>query len=289
MTEAGDIRPIAAANAGSAAPNMRLSQARQAQNLTTAEVARRLKLSVWQIEALESGEYQRLPGVVFVRGFIRNYARLLKLEPEELVQAATSLLPQPAPSPEAAPSRDIPFPTATTSRWKGYAAATAGIVALLAVYEYFFNEEPRTVAPKPGPVAVLPFPQKPRPAVPTKIPQEAPASQPAAVAEPPPQVAEATPPAVPTSASQPRERVTHPDARELSFVFDEESWVEIRDRNDQTIFAQLNQAGTTRRVSGVPPLHIVVGNSQGVRMTYAGRDIDLARHTKLDVARLTLE
>jgi len=289
MTEAGDIRPIAAANAGSAAPNVRLSQARQAQNLTTAEVARRLKLSVWQIEALESGEYQRLPGIVFVRGFIRNYARLLKLEPEELVHAATSLLPQPAPSPETPPSRDIPFPTTATSRWKSYAAATAGIVALLAVYEYFFNEEPRTVATKPGPVAALPSPQKPRPAVPTKKPQEVPASQPAAAAEPSPQVAEATPSAVPTSASQPRERVIHPDAREVSFVFDEESWVEIRDRNDQTIFAQLNQAGTTRRVSGVPPLHIVVGNSQGVRMTYAGRDIDLARHTKIDVARLTLE
>lgn len=303
MTEAGDIRPIAAANAGSVAPNVRLSQARQAQNLTTAEVARRLKLSVWQVEALESGEYQRLPGVVFVRGFIRNYARLLKLEPEELVHAATSLLPQPAPSPEAPPSRDIPFPTTATSRWKSYAAAAAGIVALLAVYEYFFNNEPGTVATRPGPVAALPSSQQPPPAVPTKKPREAPAKpqeapakpqevpagQPAATAEPSPQVAEATPPAVPTSVSPPRERVIHPDAREVTFVFDEESWVEIRDRNDQTIFAQLNQAGTTRRVSGVPPLHIVVGNSQGVRMTYAGRDIDLARHTKIDVARLTLE
>jgi hypothetical protein len=33
----------------------------------------------------------------------------------------------------------------------------------------------------------------------------------------------------------------------------------------------------------------VVGNSQGVQMTYNGREIDLARHTKIDVARLTLE
>jgi cytoskeleton protein RodZ len=72
-------------------------------------------------------------------------------------------------------------------------------------------------------------------------------------------------------------------------VFDEESWVEVRDRNDQTLFAQLNRAGTTRRVSGLPPLSIVVGNAQGVRMTYDGRAIDLARHTKIDVARLKLE
>jgi len=79
------------------------------------------------------------------------------------------------------------------------------------------------------------------------------------------------------------------EAREVRFVFDEESWVEVRDRNDTVIFYQLNASGTTRRVSGLPPLTIVVGNAHGVRMTYAGQPVDLARHTKIDVARLTLE
>jgi cytoskeleton protein RodZ len=65
--------------------------------------------------------------------------------------------------------------------------------------------------------------------------------------------------------------------------------VEIRDSSDRTIFSQLNLAGTTRRVSGVPPLSIVVGNAHGVKMTYGGKPVDLARHTKIDVARLTLE
>ncbi|MGH8622173.1 MAG: DUF4115 domain-containing protein, partial [Burkholderiales bacterium] len=104
-----------------------------------------------------------------------------------------------------------------------------------------------------------------------------------------PQAAAAAPAKAAAGASPPRERIAHPDARELTFVFDEESWVEIRDRNDETIYAQLNRAGTTRRVSGVPPLHVVVGNSQGVRMTYDGREVDLTRHTKIDVARLTLK
>jgi len=288
MTETGDIQLIAAARAGSAAPNLRLSQARQAQNLTTAEVARRLKLSVWQVEALESGQYQRLPGAVFVRGFIRNYARLLKLDPEELVHLDTGLVPQSAPLPESSPSRDIPFPTAETWRWQRYAAAAAVIVALLSVYEFFFNDEPEKVTPQPGPVAALPSTQKPRPVVPSKKPQEAEAKEPTAAAVSSPQIAPPSPAAA-AGVSQKQERIVHPDEREVRLVFEEESWVEIRDRNDQTIFSQLNQAGTTRRISGMPPLSIVVGNAQGVRMTYAGRDIDLARHTKIDVARLTLE
>jgi len=288
MTEAADIRPIAAANAGGAAPDVRLSQARQAQNLTTADVARRLKLSVWQVEALESGQYQQLPGAVFVRGFIRNYARLLKLDPEELVHAATGLLPQSAPSPETPPSKDIPFPAAGARRWPRYAAAAAVIVALLAVYEFFFNDEPGTVGTRPGPVAALPSSQQSRPA-PSKKPRDVQARQPAAATESSPEVTRVAPVVVSAGASQPQERVTPPDQREVRLVFEEESWVEIRDRNDQTIFSRLNQAGTTRRVSGAPPLYIVVGNSQGVRMTFAGREIDLARHTKIDVARLTLE
>ena len=285
MTEAGNIRPIAAAEAGSAAPYVRLSQARQAQDLTTADVARRLKLSVWQIEALESGQYQRLPGMIFVRGFIRNYARLLKLDPEELVHAATRLLPQPAPLPETSPSKVMPFPAARTWRWQRYAAAAAVIVALLAVYEFYFNDEPGTVTPRPGPVAALPSSPEPQPAVPSRKPRQDPPTPPTAATVSSPQIA----PASPAGGSQQQERIVSPDEREVRLVFEEESWVEVRDRDDQTIFAQLNQAGTTRRIRGVPPLHIVVGNSQGVRMTYAGRDIDLARHTKIDVARLTLE
>ena len=301
MSEAHDI-PAAPAPEAGAAPNVRLSQARQAQNLTTADVARHLKLSVWQVEALESGRYQQLPGPIFVRGFIRNYARLVKLDPEELVQAVSGLLPPVVLPPEAPPSRDIPFPAGGTRRWPKYAVAVVVIVGVLAAYEFYFNEERYTVTTQPGPVAAGPArkeapPTAPKTArkeatpvasAPPKAREAAPKPAPAAMA-PAQQVVAPAPAAATTSATPQRERVPHPDDREVRFVFEEDSWVEIRDRNDQTIFSQLNRAGTTRRVSGLPPLHIVVGNSQGVRMTYAGRDIDLARHTKIDVARFTLE
>ena len=98
--------------------------------------------------------------------------------------------------------------------------------------------------------------------------------------------AEARPPVVVVSRE---ERPFDPDERELRFVFEADSWVEVRDRLDRVIFYQLNAAGTTRRVSGLPPLTVVVGNAHGVKMTYAGQPVDLARHTKVDVARLTLE
>jgi cytoskeleton protein RodZ len=291
MNDAGDIR--AAAPGAGMPPNERLAQARQAQGLSTGEVARQLKLSVWQVEALESGQYQQLPGPIFVRGFIRNYARLLKLDPEELVHAVTDSLPAAAELADSPQARDIPFPSGGPRRWVRYAAGVAVVVVLLAVYEFYFNKEPATVATEVPPAATPPVkePQAAAPAKPTreasaKTSREAQTKPPATAPAPTPQVAAVAPAAA--SAPQPRERVAHPDDRELRFVFDEESWVEVRDRNDQTIFSQLNRAGTTRRIVGLPPLQIVVGNSQGVRMTFDGREIDLARHTKIDVARLTV-
>lgn len=288
MSEAHDI-PAAPAPEAGAAPNVRLSQARQEQNLSTADVARHLKLSVWQVEALESGRYQQLPGPIFVRGFIRNYARLVKLDPEELVQAVSGQLPPVTLPPESPPSQDIPFPAGGTRSWPKYAAAVVVIVGLLAAYEFYFNEERYTVATHPGPVAAAPARKEAPPAPPA--PKATEASQKPAAVEPAPARQVVAPATATASASAipPQDRVPHPDDREVRFVFEEDSWVEIRDRNDQTIFSQLNRAGTTRRVSGLPPLHFVVGNSQGVRMTYAGREIDLARHTKLEVARFTLE
>src|SRR5258706_9374755 len=85
-----------------------LLAAREAQSLSVADVARQLKLSVHQVEALEAGEYHRLPGPVFVRGFIRNYARLLKVDPEQWLHSAADSLPRVEPRPAAPPSQEIP-------------------------------------------------------------------------------------------------------------------------------------------------------------------------------------
>ncbi|HUF82919.1 MAG TPA: helix-turn-helix transcriptional regulator, partial [Burkholderiales bacterium] len=115
-------------------PGKRLAEARQAQNQTTAEVARQLKLSVWQIEALESGRYEQLPGPMFVRGFIRNYARLVRLDPNELLDAAGETLSQQAPPRERPPSQDIPFPEQRKSRWP-LAAAGLIVVGVLVVHD----------------------------------------------------------------------------------------------------------------------------------------------------------
>src|SRR6266705_2330732 len=59
------------------------------------EVAQQLKLAPRQVIALEDEDFAQLPGRTFVRGFVRNYARLLNLNGDELL----ALLPDAAHAP----------------------------------------------------------------------------------------------------------------------------------------------------------------------------------------------
>ena len=68
-------------------PGAVLAAARAAQALTVENVAGRLKLASFQIKAIEADDFSTLPGAVFARGFVRNYARLLNLDAEPLMLA----------------------------------------------------------------------------------------------------------------------------------------------------------------------------------------------------------
>jgi cytoskeleton protein RodZ len=45
-------------------------------------VAQSLKLGPRQVAALENEDWQSLPGNTMIRGFVRNYARLLNIDVE---------------------------------------------------------------------------------------------------------------------------------------------------------------------------------------------------------------
>jgi len=75
-----------------------------------ADVAAQLRISARQVQALEADRYADLPGAVFVRGFIRNYARVLKLDPVPLLHALEPALAQEAPLRAHATSGTLPVP-----------------------------------------------------------------------------------------------------------------------------------------------------------------------------------
>ena len=76
----------------------RLRLARELRQMSVNDVAQALKLGSRQVQALENGNWQGLPGQTFVRGFVRNYARLLQIDPTPLMDQLDDTLEKPADS-----------------------------------------------------------------------------------------------------------------------------------------------------------------------------------------------
>ena len=316
---ASSDQPVSSTDSGSGAA---LLAERRRQNLSLGDVSRQLKLSVRQVEALERDDFSGYQGPVFVHGFIRNYAKLLALDPVPLIRAADRLL-NPAPVQVEAgpvPARVSDAPRGGKSMWP-FVAGT--VVVVLVAGLMFMNrggnepEEPQVPKLSAGEqLAAVPATNEKRqpdarPAdkriagkpVVDKPVAEKPVTEKSSAEKPAPkkQVEErgAAEKRVEASAPASQENLPRPITRSeametgprmrIRMIFDQDSWVEIKDRSGNTVFGQLNAAGTRRSASGEPPLSIVVGNAAGVRLFKGDKSIDLAPHTRVDVARLTIE
>ena len=285
---------IAATPADTAAllPGAALAAARVAQGLSIEDISRQLKLSVSQIKSIEADDHSRLPSQVFVRGFIRSYARMVKLD-------AALLLPPKVASPvpiesavadvtagQAAASadvrmlRDTPGDAIEPSSYRQLPILMAVIACLLlglAYYEFVLNVPPAPATPS------LPVQPVPMPVVPSAIAAPEPGAPTAAL-----NTDKAILPIEGLALKKSGEPVSEA-SHDLRFVFNGESWVEVRDGTGQVVLSRTNAAGTERRVLGNPPFSLVIGNSSQVQLTYNGKVIDLATHATEDVARLQVE
>ncbi len=77
-----------------------LSQQRELRGLSRDEVSRVTKISPSLITALEEGQVERLPGRVFIVNYVRAYAQVIGLEPDEAVlryEEVDKATPEPSP------------------------------------------------------------------------------------------------------------------------------------------------------------------------------------------------
>ena len=299
-----------------------LRDARERLGLSVADVSNRLKFAPRQIEALEADEITRLPGIAFVRGFIRSYAKFLQIDPVPLLATLPSASGQPAAAIESA-SMSVPFTYASKGRsnkmvWM--AAGVAGII-LLGILVNFYYSPPQVTTSIVEPVDIPPVETQPESAVvPTSavaVTQSAiqpsssivqpvapvppvtnvPVTQPRSALSPNIKPASATLSAPPSSQSSNSSSgvISSPtdiksgEQALIHLAFDDESWVEVFDKNGKSLFAKLNPRGGEERVTGTPPFSLVIGNASGVRLYYQGKRIDLTPYNKAEVAHVTLK
>lgn len=326
MTEVHlDPQGSAAPPADAAAVGAQLRRVRENRGETTGDVAHALKLTSRQIEAMEAGRLDLLPGPAFARGFLRNYARYLGVDPAAVLIAfefeagaqAVELLPvsnAEGVMPTGGASRAVQIP----------AALVAGVLLVAVIAGWYFDwfqmpGEPVAVTEQvsepasPGEAThtseavAVPAPGVTSPAVGSVSPVLAPMPAPPAVATAtapmnPIPVAPVAPAGAPAADSAPPANVPAivPPApvveaprtdgvAHMVFRFGGESWVEVRDASGAIVYSGISNAGSTRTVQGKPPFALVVGNARQVSLEYRGKPYDLSPHVRVSVARLTLE
>ncbi len=67
-------------------PGQILRSAREAAGMSLKEVAEKLRLNLAKLESIEKDDFSAIPEPIFIRGYLRSYAQLLKLAPEKVLQ-----------------------------------------------------------------------------------------------------------------------------------------------------------------------------------------------------------
>lgn len=272
-------QPVASGEPSTAAGvGASLRAAREARNMSIADAAQSLKLGPRQVEALEAENWQALPGNTMIRGFVRNYARLLGMDSDQLMHRLDSVQLQQTAQLQvsAGTSASLPYSGNRRVERRDHLAIIAGLLLLaLALLAYFFLP--------------LDLWQEKVSALLDRNTTQSPVQAPAAAA----------PAALPAASGESVTVLATPNttvlgdaaagARAIRLSFVRPAWVEIRDGRGQTVFSELGQAGSQRVVEGQPPFSLVVGNAANVSVEYQGKVLDLAQYSKGDVARLTLE
>jgi len=284
--------------AAATTPGAVLASAREKLGLTIADVAGQMRISPRQVEAIEADRYTELPGAVFVRGFVRNYARVLRLDPVPLLHALEPALDRDAPLRAHEIAGSIPGPgrPGRTVGWLGVLLVLVACVLGAGLYEYLRTKpeaaESRSTVTHPAAEVVAQ----------AREPKSSP--EPSLAQVPPNPSGEAQPPTVESSAPVVAAVVeAHPPAREsagtaaagasrsarIVVEFLRESWIEIRDRSGTVVYSGTGTPASKRSVDAEPPLNVVVGNVAGVRITYNETPVDMTPYAARNIARLTLE
>ncbi len=307
-------------------PGARLRAAREAAGLSLDQVAQQLKLAPRQVKALEEESFGELPGRTFSRGFVRNYARLVHLDAQDLLAHLPDVAQAPAlesPTLHSTGTMIAELPSASAQkaglgRWL-IPLILIGCIVAAAAYEWYRGgltngaEPARSVSDatdrRASPTAASSV------ALPNPLAGGAPASAPQSASAQPGPSSSALSSAAPFSSALPSPapasfalssaapQTTTPTAAAatptgstavsgdaaLLLTYQGPSWTEIRDRSGQFVVSRLVAPGSVEPIKGAPPFDIVLGNAHAVTLVYRGKPVDLSPYIRQNVARLTLK
>lgn len=126
-------------------PGERLQAARIQQGLSLEDVANRMHLSINILEAIEENDFEEITAPIFVKGYLRAYARIVSLDEDEVITLYSDFYSEEDP-PISSTSNMVPELTVTDARikWTTYLVIIV-LGALLAAW--WWNKEQNQESP----------------------------------------------------------------------------------------------------------------------------------------------
>jgi cytoskeleton protein RodZ len=279
-----------------------LRDARLARGLSIEDIVRTLKFNRLQIEAIEAGHLDIVSGSVFLRGLVRNYARLLKLDAEPLLKILDKQVPVQKLEICMPKNMGIALPKSDTHQVLPFIVASVLLLLVagaMTTWHYLDSGANRGEVTRNRTHAVPTNPVVPQqvvqhegtdPDVPSvEIGQQVTAAMQSSTATTPQPTTAVTQPVTvvqPTAAATPV--VPPAGGRQLLFEFQGESWLEVKDVSGAVVLSGVYRSGT-QSVTGQAPFEIVIGNAGVVVLRDDDKPVDLKPYTRLEVARLILK
>lgn len=247
-------------------PGMRLRQLREKDNVSVKHIADRLFLDIGVIERLEADDYEHLPPPIFIRGYMRNYAKLLGIKPESITDDFDPEGRQPKLHPqmkrEEQTNRHDLLPT----------LATIAVIITLLVLAVMWRPSPE-------------------PSLPTELLPDQQVDEPPILLPELPKPEESSEGVINNTDGQPV--VGEPTSNETSIAetppvndktikihFKARSWIRVVDKTNATLHDGISSGGKVLSFDGTPPFFIKVGNIDGINVEYKGEIKDVTTYPK---------
>jgi cytoskeleton protein RodZ len=220
----------------------RIRAAREARGLSLSDVAQQIRIRSVYLAAIEDESWSTIGAPVYIRGFLRTYARFLGIDPEEAVAAFNRTQP---PPPQSLPGREAAAEPAIPSRRGSPLIWIAAAVAVLLIAFVTYNELTLRRASAPGTAEASGVPSL-RPSMPATTPTPG---------------AAAARTALPAPGS----------ANSLAVVLSAPSWLRITVDGNVSMEGTF-PAGTSKTFHGKNAL-VRIGNAGGVEIYVDGKDV----------------
>ncbi|MFK3798689.1 RodZ domain-containing protein [Pseudomonas sp. NPDC088444] len=304
-------------------PGETLRQARESKNWSLPDVALRLNLTATSLGYVESGDFDKLPGHTFARGYIRAYAKLMGLDQNSLVSQFDQYTGTDGKGSNVHALGRIEEPVRLShnilrivsllllvaligggfvwwqdqSTLRGKEPTSLGmehveVESADGTTQIHPLDEPEDQAVAEGQSNNAPLPlNNTEPAAPAPSNAAVPTTPaPATTAPVAPTAPAHTAPAPSTSATAvvPVPTPVPAGFGQVQIQFTGECWFEVRDSNGKVLSSGVKHSGDSIDVSGQPPLALRLGVARAAQVSYNGQPIDVASFTKGLTARIKL-